>query len=178
MTNEFSQKILEILESIQRAVKPDPFWLDFSLWSTVVLAITLFWLIKYTRATERMAVYQTTPAIDVNMCYDEDSKKTYFWFLNSSNLPGIVRLRHKKNNESTKDTHTPLRVPPGMKMKTAVANFNLSPSDGDEIILYVTVTPAIDKSKIKIKFEKSYKFSENKWLENSWNFPDPPYDRL
>ncbi len=175
MNNEFLEKTLEVLKNIQQTIEPFPWWQNFSLWSVVVLSITLYWLIKYTRATEQMAVYQTTPAIDVNMCYNQYSKKTYFWFSNSSNLPGMVYLKHKKNNELIKNTYSPLRMPPKRNMRTADANFGLSPLEGDLVVLYVTITPAIDRSKVKIKFEKSYRFSKNKWLETSWSFPDPHY---
>jgi hypothetical protein len=182
MTNEFLQKLLEILTNIHLTLGPIPFWQNFSFWGVVVsaitmivLAITLYWLKRYTRATEQIATYQITPAIDVNISYNPDSKKTYFWFSNTSNLPGKVYLKHKKNNEVIKDTYTPLRVPPKRSMKTADADFGFSPSEGDKITLFVVVTPAIDNSKVKIEFEKSYRFSGNKWLETSWGFPDPPF---
>lgn len=175
MTNEFLQKYLEALVNIYQTLKSVPFWQDFSFWNVVVLAVTLYWLIRYTRATEQTAIYQITPAIDVNMCYDNDSKETYFWFSNTSNLPGIVSLKHKKNNETIKDTYTPLRVSPKRNMKTACGGFGLSPSKEDKIILYVAITPAIDNSKIKIEFEKSYSFTGNQWNEASWSFPDPPF---
>lgn len=175
MTDEFLQKILEILTNIHRGLEPVPFWKDWDFWSFLALASTLFFLIKYTRATEKMAENQIMPAVDVNMCYNQGSKKTYFWFSNTSNLPGMVHLKHRKNDEVVKETHTPLRVPPNESMKTADSDFGFSPSEGDKITLYVVVTPAMDDSKAKVKFEKSYHFKDNQWHESTWNFPDRPY---
>lgn len=175
MTEEFLQNILEIFINIHQAIEPVPFWKDWDFWSFLALALTLFFLIKYTRATEKMAENQIMPAIDVNMCYNQGSKKTYFWFSNASNLPGIVYLRHKKNDEAIKDTYTPLRMSPKNSMRTADNDFGLSPSEGDKITLCVNVAPAIDDSKIKVKFEKSYYFKKNQWHESTWDFPDPPY---
>ncbi|MFZ3074152.1 MAG: hypothetical protein WA093_03430 [Minisyncoccales bacterium] len=176
-TIEPVERFLNILQIISENTKPFAFFHDYSFWlgfgNLVVLTITLYFLIRYTRATEQVSIYQTMPAIDVNMCYNENSRKTYFWFSNASNLPGIAYLKHKKNGETIKDTYTPLRIPPKIKIRTSDADFGLSPSEGDVITLYIIITPAIDKSEVKIKFEKSYKFRENKWLEASWNFPDP-----
>ena len=182
MIDEFLQRILEILVNIHQTLKPVSFWKNFDFWNVIavtatgiILGVTLYWLIRYTRATEQMAIYQIIPAIDVNMCYNINSKKTYFWFSNASNLPGIVRLKHKKNDEAIKGTYAPLRVPPKRNMRTADADFGLLPSEGDKITLYVVITPAIDNSKIRIKFEKSYRFNNNQWNEASWSFPDPSF---
>lgn len=142
--------------------------------SVIFLGFTLFWLIRYTRATESMARYQLIPAIDVNMIYQENIKKTYFWFSNDSNLPGIVYLEFKKNNEERKEVYKPLRIPPKRSMKTATT-FEFFPNNGDEIIIYISVKPAIEKSNFEIKFEKTYKFGSNRWNEKSWSFPDPPF---
>ncbi len=175
MKNEIVEKLINTLLDIEKNLESVPFWKDWNFWGFVALMITLYFLIRYTRATEKMAKYQIIPAIDVNMCYDTSSKKTYFWFSNSSNLPGIVHLKHKKNKEAKRDTYTPLRVPPRRSMKTANADFGFSPSEGDKITLYVVVTPAMDNSKSGIKFEKSYKFINSQWKETSWNFSDPSF---
>lgn len=54
MTNEFFEKSLSILLDISNNLRPVHFWQDYAFWSVVILAITLFWLIRYTRATEKM----------------------------------------------------------------------------------------------------------------------------
>lgn len=141
---------------------------------TVVLTITLFWLIRYTRATEKMAEYQLMPTVDVNMIYEKSVGKTYFWFLNASNLPGIVYLEFQKNKEGRKMVYQPLRIPPKRSMRTAMT-FEFSPTEGDKMIIYVSVKPALEKSNFEIKFEKSYTFTQNQWDENSWSLPDPPF---
>ena len=125
-------------------------------------------------ATEKMAMYQVIPAIDVNMVYDNNKRKTYFWFSNESNLPGFVYLRYKKNEERKKKVYHSLRVPPKRRMKTATS-FEFLPKDKDEMIIYVLIKPSIDKSSNKFEFKKSYKFNNNRWDETSWGYPDPPF---
>jgi len=185
MTEEFSEKLLDVLLSIFESIKPVPFWRDYSFWLSVVsivtLVVTLIFLIKYTyatkkmaHATESMAKHQLIPAVDVNMVYDKNEKKTYFWFSNDSNLPGIVYLEFKKNKENRKMVYQPLRIPPKRKMKTAT-KFEFSPIERDKIVIYISVKPTLEKSNIKFEFEKSYTFIQNQWNENSWSYPDPPF---
>ena len=138
---------------------------------------TIIFLIRYTRATERLANYQLMPAIDVNMIYDKIIKKTYFWFSNDSNLPGMVYLEFNKNQEGRKKVYQPLRIPPKRSMRTATT-FNFSPVHGDRMIIYVSIKPVFEKANFEIKFEKSYTFSQDQWNENSWSFPDPPFPQI
>ncbi len=186
MSSELFEKLLDVLLSISESIKPVPFWRDYSFGLSVVsimaLVVTLIFLIKYTcatkkmaHATESMAKYQLIPAVDVNMIYDKNTKKTYFWFSNDSNLPGIVYLEFKKNKEDRKMVYQPLRIPPKRKMKTATTFDEFSPTEGDEIVIYVSVKPALEISNIEFKFEKSYTFTQNQWNENSWSYPDPPF---
>jgi len=146
----------------------------FDFLNLIVLSITMFFLIKYTRATQMMAKYQITPAIDVNMVYDENIGKTYFWFSNESSLPGLVFLEFRKNKENRQSAYKPLRIPPRRSMKTA-ATFEFNPVDGDELTLYISIRPCIEKTSIKFEFEKSYKFVSDRWDETSWSFPDPKF---
>ena len=129
---------------------------------------------RQAEATERMVEHQLMPAIDVNMIYDNNVKKTYFWFSNDSKLPGMVHLEFQKNKEERKEVYKPLRIPPKRSMKTATT-FEFSPIEGDEMIIYVLVKLALTKSNFETKFEKSYTFTQNQWNENSWSFPDPPF---
>ncbi len=188
MKNEFSEKLLNILLSISENITPIPFWEDYSFWLSTVgivaLVVTLIFLIKYTHATKKMAhatecmaKYQLIPAVDVNMIYEKSIKKTYFWFSNDSSLPGIVYLEFQKNEEGRKMLYQPLRIPPKRNMKTATT-FEFSPTEGDKIVIYVLVKPALEKSNIKFKFEKSYIFSQDQWNETSWHFPDPPFPTI
>lgn len=185
MTETFSEELLNILLNIPESIKSVPFWKDYSFWlslgSTAALVVTLIVLIKYTcatkkmaDATESMAKYQLIPAVDVNMIFDRNIKKTYFWFSNDSSLPGIVYLEFKKNKEDRKKVYQPLRIPPKSKMKTATT-FEFSPTASDKIVIYILVKPALEKSNIKFEFEKSYTFIQNQWNENSWNYPDPQF---
>lgn len=178
MTNELSEKLFSVLLDISKSLKPVPFWENYNFLLSVVgvaaLVGTLYFLVRYTRATEKMATYQVIPAIDVNMVYEESVRKTYFWFSNESSLPGLVFLERKKNKGNREKVYQPLRIPPRRKMRTATT-FDFSPTEGDELILYVLIKPSLDKSNIKFEFEKSYRFSNNKWNETSWSFPDPPF---
>ena len=100
MTSEISEKLFSVLLDISKNIEPIPFWKDYAFWLSVVSVValigTLYFLIKYTRATEKMAKYQLMPAIDVNMIYEKSVGKTYFWFSNESSLPGLVSLEFKK----------------------------------------------------------------------------------
>lgn len=178
MSSELSEKLLDVLLNISESIKPIPFWEDASFWlsavSIVALVVTLIFLIRYTRATENMTKYQLIPAIDVNMIYQENIGKTYFWFSNDSNLPGVVYLESRKNKEERREVYKPLRIPPKRSMKTATT-FEFFPKNGDEMIIYISVKPALEKANFEIKFEKSYIFVGNQWNEKSWSFPDPPF---
>ena len=146
--------------------------------SIAVLFITAWAIGMQSFATEKMARYQVIPAIDVNMVYDKNVGKTYFWFSNESNLPGFVFLEYKKNKEKRKTAYHPLRIPPKRRMRTATT-FEFSPIVGDDVMLYVSIKPSLDKSNIKFEFEKKYIFSDdNKWNELSWSFPDPSFPMI
>lgn len=143
--------------------------------STTVLLITAWAIGMQSFATEKIARHQIIPVIDVNMVYDKNVEKTYFWFLNGSNLPGYVFLECKKNKEKRKPVYHPLYISPKKIIKTA-NTFDFSPIPGDNLMLYISITPSLDKPNIKFKFEKKYRFSdENNWNEASWSFPDPPF---
>lgn len=164
---------------------PLPFWQDFEFWSVVVLAITVYWLIKYTRATEKMAEYQIMPAVEVNMIYDKGQKKTYFWFSNASKIPAfvLIKIDIKNGEEKKNQTVGPLRIPSDNPhyyefRKTATAfDFLEGNPNNLEVVLSITATPALDNNRFKFNFTKSYKFneSESRWDETSWGYPDPSF---
>ena len=151
MVDEFSEKLLNILLSISERVGPVPFWQDFAFWSVVVLAITLFFLIRYTRATEKIAQYQIMPAVDVNMIYDTNIKKTYFWFLNASSIPAFVTMKIdiKSDGKHKEQKLGPLRISPYHphypQFKKTATSFDFLEGDlsrNTEIVLNITVTPS------------------------------------
>lgn len=163
-----------------------PFWQDFEFWSVVVLATTVFFLIRYTRATEKLAEYQVMPAVEVNMIYDKNQKKTYFWFSNASNIPAFITIKAevKRGNKKKEQQIGPLRIPPSnphyyefRKTATAFEFLEENSTDQTEITLGITVSPAFKKNKIKFNFIKSYRFnsSESQWDETSWGYPDPSF---
>jgi hypothetical protein len=143
------------------------------LLNIIVLSLTLWFIGWQSFTTEKIGIYQIIPTIDVNMVYDKVVGKTYFWFSNSSKLPGFVYLERKKNNENKVRVHCPLRIPPERTMRTDT--FDFSPHERDKLIIYVSIGPALEKSDIKFDFEKSYTFKNNEWLEKSWSIPDPPF---
>jgi len=184
MQNELSEGLLNILTDIARNLEQVPFWKDYAFWSVVVLAITLFWLIRYTRATEKMAEYQVMPAIDVNMIYEKNVGKTYFWFSNASNIPALVLIKLQIGNTNEEHKIGPLRIPPDnphyyqfRKTATSFDFLGEYPVDKVKAVLNVTVTPAFDDGRINFNFTKSYKFNktESRWDETSWGYPDPPF---
>lgn len=154
-------------------------WQDFSFWNVVLLAITLFWLIRYTRATEKLAEYQMMPAVDVNMIFDSGIKRTFFWFSNASNIPGFVSIKVLINKDK-KLEFGPYRIspnnPPNYKKTSTTLDF-LEEKDQADITLNITVKPAFDKSRIKSQFTKSYRFNkdQSRWDETSWGYPDLPF---
>ena len=68
-----------------------------------------------------------------------------------------------------------LRISPKEAGKKTATTFDFSQKEGDSLRLYISIRPAIEKTKIKFEFEKSYTFSNNHWNENSWSFPDNPF---
>ena len=144
------------------------------LLSIAVLSVTAWIIGMQSSATEKMAEYQILPAIDVNMVYDPQHKKTYFWFANYSDVAGFVHLKHRKNGGKKSEIYHPLRINPREPGKKTATTFDFSQKEGDELKLYVTITPSINKSRTRFRFEKSYRFSDNRWNETSWSYPDPP----
>lgn len=155
--------------------------------SIIVLAFTLYWLIKYTRATEKMVENQMTPAVDVNMIFSNHHTKTYFWFLNSSNIPAYVTISPTINGLQ-KNNVGPLRIAPDSShlyyFKRTAPSFEFFDYKSEfksknkiEMILRINVESALDNSKTKTNFTKSYKFNwdNSEWDETSWGYPDIPF---
>lgn len=178
MTVNKVEEIINILSGINNGLNL-PLLANWSFWLTVVSVvltiITLFFLIKSNKVTQKMLQYQITPAIDVNMWYDRNFQKTYFWFKNHSYLPGFVYLKRKKNDEKVVEVYQELRISPKEDGKRTAIRFDFSQKEGDNLRLYISIRPAIEKTKIKFEFEKSYTFSGGQWNENSWSFPDNPF---
>ena len=96
MSLEFYDKLLNALLIISRNLEPKSFWNNYDFWlgcvNVLVLGVTLYFLIRYTRATEKMGEGQMLPAVEVNMVYESQLRTTHFWFSNSSNIPALVTL--------------------------------------------------------------------------------------
>ncbi len=182
MTIEFYERGLNILADISNNLEPVAFWKNWNFWSFVALVGTLIYIFKYTRATEKMVENQMMPAVDVNMIYDNQQKKTYFWFSNASTIPALVSmtLRIKEKEHSI----GPLRIAPLhpqiFHFKKTATSFDFL--DGDEsketeATLSIEVWPAYDNQEVKSSFTKSYKFSttQKEWNESTWSYPDLPF---
>jgi len=164
-----------------------PFWQNFEFWSVVVLAITAFFLIQYTRATKQMAENQMMPSVAVNMVFDKALQKTYFWFINSSNIPALVEMKLITEGREYQigPYHVPSHLHPFAKsaIKRTAASFDfLEGHDGShknntEAILDVLVRADIKNRHISIHFTKNYRFNESnkEWDETTWSFPDVPF---
>jgi hypothetical protein len=187
MENEFFERLLNILSEISSKIDPIPFWEDFTFWVTVATTSLLFltwcFLFRYTRATEKIAEHQLAPAVDVNMVYDRDIKKTYFWFSNASSIPAFVLIKYDINRMK-KGEVGPLRIAPYhprfSEFKKTATFLDIVDEDSyseTNIVLDITITPALKKSPIKVEFTKSYKFdqAELQWNEKTWSYPDPPF---
>lgn len=122
------------------------------------------------------------PAIDVNMIYDKQEKKTYFWFLNTSTMPALVSMTLKIKRKV--DTIGPLRIAPYHPQiphfkKTATSYDFLEGNENEEAeaILKIEVRPAYDNQEIRSCFTKNYRFntSRKEWDETTWSYPDLPF---
>jgi len=194
--NESFERLLRILENISTNLEPISLLKNWDFWgilvslaSVIVLAITLRYLIKYTRATEKIAEYQLMPTIDVKMIHNPNASppSTYFWFSNESNSPGWVYLSwtylNKDTGQATDGQHSRLRIAPNEKGIKTTDSFFQNPNPGDEIRLNVLIKSAFKKLgneelKIGIEFEKTYNFDgdKNSWNNTSWSYPvDRPF---
>jgi len=156
--------------------------------SDFILFITAAFIIAYTyetqkqaRATEKMAEYQMMPQVDVNMIYQKDHKKTYFWFCNHSNIPAIVELKlktgRKKHNVNERNFYLSPKEP-GRRTDIVYDYWKESPPPhGTEADLLIVVRPAFEGFNAKVKFCKTYKFhgTELRWDETTWGYPDRPF---
>ncbi len=180
-TADFFQKLLNTLSDISKSLIHVPFWQDYAFWSVVILAFTLYWLIKYTHATEKMAENQIMPAVDVNMVYDKTVNKTYFWFLNAAKIPALVSIKLKIGGSEKGTEILKLRIPPYHPhyrfFKKTATSFDFLEGKNKGITLNIIVTPAFNKDYGKVEFTKSYKFdaTESRWNETTWGYPDPDF---
>ncbi|TSC91226.1 MAG: hypothetical protein CEN90_608 [Parcubacteria group bacterium Licking1014_17] len=166
-------------------------WFQFgaTVASVIVLAVTLNWLKKYTRATERMVENQMLPAVDVNMIFDKNNNNTYFWFSNASNIPALVSWRATVNrkNQGEKIYQDTYRIAPNNlpHYKRTASSFNFLEDDPPALAeatlkLDLSIVPAIDKAPGQITFTKSYVFNRGqfRWDETTWGWPDPEFPEL
>jgi len=150
-------------------------WGDFI--SIAILGVTAIAIFMQAFATRVMAEYEIFPMVDVNMVYDNQKRKTYFWFSNTSTLPALVSFQIFNKKEKLHDQS--LRIPPQRPTRTSIV-YDFDPSEGKEVTLRVSIKPALKNFDTKIDFEKSYRFHEYpeksdsfRWDETSWGFPDP-----
>lgn len=161
----------------------------------MVLSITAIAIFAQAFYTKEMAKYQLMPAVDINMIYENQDKKTYFWFSNSSNLPATISFELTRKNDNKNKLHVQsLRLPPQRKMCTMTISFyeknhsnikgesEFHPSEGDEVTLDIFVKLALEDINTSYKFKKDYRFHEYpdksnsyRWDEITWGFPDPAW---
>ena len=133
---------------------------------------------EQTKATKKMTEYQLMPSVDVNMVYEKQVGRTYFWFSNTSNIPAIVSFGvSEEKDKKLKQIHNQsLYMPPQQKRRTSIVyNFNLSAEK--KLILDVNIKSAYKNLNTEIEFTKSYRFHPDlhRWDEISWGCPDPEW---
>lgn len=152
------------------------------VFSAILVGVSLIWIAKNTKTTEKMVENQMMPAVDVNMIYDKQEKKTYFWFLNASTIPALVSMTLKIKDKE--HSIGPLRISPQHPQifhfkKTATSHDFLDGNENEdaEAVLNIEVRPAYDNQEIKSSFTKNYRFSttQKEWNESTWSFPDLPF---
>ncbi len=135
-------------------------------------------------ANKKLAEYQIMPAVDVNMIYDKGVGKTYFWFLNSSNIPAIVewKLKWSKHGKKFSGDKRRFYIAPKVQMATSTVydDWQTSPPHGINVTLIAVIKPAYEDTRAKFKLVKSYRFhdKEFRWDEDTWGFPDRPFPGL
>ncbi len=155
--------------------------------STLLVGFSLIWIARTAEANEKMVENQMMPSVTVNMIFDKNRQKTYFWFLNSSNTPALVEMKLK--TEGREYQIGPYRVPSHLhpfaksSIKRTDAGFDFlegeygSNKNNTEAILDVVVKADIQNRDISVTFTKSYRFNESnkEWDETTWSFPDVPF---
>lgn len=150
--------------------------------SALLVGISLIWIAKNTKTTGKMVENQMMPAVEVNMIYDKQEKKTYFWFLNASTIPALISMSLKIKDKE--HYIGPLRIAPYHPQifhfkKTATPHDFLEGNESEETeaILNIEVKPAYDNQEIKFSFTKNYRFSttQKEWNESTWSYPDLPF---
>lgn len=157
------------------------------IFSALLVGVSLVWIAKTTAATEKTMENQMMPSITVNMIFDKNRQRTYFWFLNSSNVPALVEM--KLNIEGREYQIGPYRVPSHVhpfsksSIKRTAASFDFlegnygSGKNNTEAVLNVMVKADIKNRNIFTAFTKNYRFNESnkEWDETTWAFPDIPF---
>lgn len=152
------------------------------VFSAILVGVSLIWIAKNTKTTEKMVENQMMPAVDVNMIYDKQEKKTYFWFLNASTIPALVSMTLKIKDKE--HSIGPLRISPHhpqiFHFKKTATSFDFlegNESEETEAILDIEVRPAFDNQEIKSSFIKNYRFNttQKEWNESTWSYPDLPF---
>ncbi|HVY36164.1 MAG TPA: hypothetical protein VG982_02735 [Candidatus Paceibacterota bacterium] len=143
-----------------------------SIANLIVLSLTLWWLIKYTRATQQMVENQMMPSVNVNMIYDKNINKTRFWFSNGSKFPAMVSVKLGLKEMLN------LFISPSHEQYKEIRHTAGIDISVDEIqTMNVAITSALKNTSGKWEFSKSYRFNKNKmeWDEITWGFPDPAF---
>lgn len=152
------------------------------MFSALLVGISLIWIAKSTKVTEKMAENQMMPSVDVNMIHDKTTNKTYFWFLNASKIPALVSMAITIKDRV--ESIGPFRIHPynpqifHFKRTAATFDFIEGNSGGEEeVALKITVRPAVDNETIELSFTKNYRFNTTtkEWDETTWSFPDLPF---
>lgn len=149
--------------------------------SAFFVGLSLLWVAKTTKATEKLVENQIMPSVDLNMIHDKGTNKTYFWFLNASKIPALVSITTVINNKSQR--RGLFRIHPHhpqiFHFKRTAANFDFIEGNAKkEVTLKITVRPAVDNEMIEpSSFTKNYRFNETtkEWDETTWSFPDLPF---
>lgn len=157
------------------------------IFSAILVGISLIWMAKTAEVTEKMMENQMMPSVTVNMIFDKARQRTYFWFLNSSNIPALVEMKLKI--EGREYQIDPYRIPSHLhpfaksSIKRTAASFDFLEGDygnhknNTEATLDVIVKADIRNREISIPFTKNYRFNESnkEWDETTWSFPDVPF---
>lgn len=155
--------------------------------SALFVAFSLIWIARNTKATEKMVENQMMPSVTVNMIFDKDRQRTYFWFLNSSNTPALVEMKLK--TEGREYSIGPYRVPSHLhpfaksSIKKTETSFDFlegnygSQKNNTEAVLDVVVKADIINRDISYSFTKNYRFNESnkEWNETTWSYIDVPF---
>jgi len=172
----------------------DPFYLNLDFWTVIfsgltlgILSWTLFWVWRYTKATQKILDNETTPIVETNMLYRPESKETYFWFYNPYKIPALIRLIVKVTSTGNIAYDKVLRVAPDhqhiyhFKHTAGIGLFRGEDiKEGEEVTVDVECRSAMKNNNSVNEYRKSYRFNRQnmEWNESTWGYPDLPFPKL